>query len=187
MSNTQKTQGTKSEPEHFIITPQSEPFLERLLFSARPLVLFILAALTVVFAYGLTQIRLDSSIEKYIPLNHQFIQNYLVHKDDLGTGLSNIKLSVESNDGDIFSKEYMQTLQLINDEISAIKGVDRSYLKSLWTPNVRWTEVTEEGFQGGPVIPATYDGSDESLEQLRQNILKSGQVGSLVAGITGPP
>lgn len=181
MSNTQKTQGTKSEPEHFIITPQSEPFLERLLFSARPLVLFILAALTVVFAYGLTQIRLDSSIEKYIPLNHQFIQNYLVHKDDLGTGLSNIKLSVESNDGDIFSKEYMQTLQLINDEISAIKGVDRSYLKSLWTPNVRWTEVTEEGFQGGPVIPATYDGSDESLEQLRQNILKSGQVGSLVA------
>lgn len=80
MSNTQKTQGTKSEPEHFIITPQSEPFLERLLFSARPLVLFILAALTVVFAYGLTQIRLDSSIEKYIPLNHQFIQNYLVQR-----------------------------------------------------------------------------------------------------------
>jgi predicted RND superfamily exporter protein len=181
MSEDNKTQGVKSRPEHFLVTPQSEPFLERLLFTARPVVLAILAILTVIFSYGLTQIKLDSSIEKYIPLNHQFIKNYLVHKDDLGTGLSNIKLSVESNDGDIFSKEYMHTLQLINDEISSIKGVDRAAMKSLWTPNVRWTEVTEEGFQGGPVIPATYDGSQESLEQLRQNILKSGQVGSLVA------
>ncbi|MDO6805958.1 hypothetical protein Q4595_26110, partial [Wenyingzhuangia sp. 1_MG-2023] len=45
----------------------------------------------------------------------------------------------------------------------------------------RWTEVTEEGFQGGPVIPANYDGSPASIEQVRQNILKSGQVGRLVA------
>jgi len=171
----------KSEPEHYLISPESEPFLERVLFSARPLVLMVLALLTLVFAYGLTQIKLDSSIEKYIPLKHEFIKNYLVHKDELGSGLSNIKLSVESTDGDIFSKEYMETLQRINDEVFFIKGVDRSAMKSLWTPNVRWTEVTEEGFQGGPVIPATYDGSQASLEQLRQNILKSGQVGRLVA------
>ncbi len=176
-----KTTNVNSEPEHFLISPESEPFLERVLFSARPLVLTILAILTVVFAYGLTQIKLDSSIEKYIPLKHEFIKNYLVHKDELGSGLSNIKLSIESNDGDIFTKEYMATLQRINDEVFFIKGVDRSAMTSLWTPNVRWTEVTEEGFQGGPVIPATYDGSKESLEQLRQNILKSGQVGRLVA------
>ncbi len=181
MSRTTQLKNIKSEPEHFIITPGSEPFLERILFAARPLVLAILAILTVIFAYGLTQIKLDSSIEKYIPLKHEFIKNYLVHKDELGSGLSNIKLSIESNDGDIFSKEYMATLQRINDEVFFIKGVDRSAMKSLWTPNVRWTEVTEEGFQGGPVIPATYDGSAESLEQLRQNVLKSGQVGRLVA------
>lgn len=177
MSNSTNIKNVKSEPEHYIITPESEPFLERVLFAARPIVLAVLAILTLVFAYGLTQIKLDSSIEKYIPLKHEFIKNYLVHKDELGSGLSNIKLSVESNDGDIFSKEYMATLQRINDEVFFIKGVDRSAMKSLWTPNVRWTEVTEEGFQGGPVIPATYDGSKESLEQLRQNVLKSGQVG----------
>ncbi|MEH6448266.1 MAG: MMPL family transporter [Oleispira sp.] len=181
MTNDNKLKNIKSEPEHYLISPESEPFLERVLFAARPLVLTILAVLTLIFAYGLTQIKLDSSIEKYIPLKHEFIKNYLVHKDELGSGLSNIKLSVESNDGDIFSKEYMATLQLINDEVFFINGVDRSAMKSLWTPNVRWTEVTEEGFQGGPVIPATYDGSEESLEQLRQNVLKSGQVGRLVA------
>jgi len=181
MTNDNKLKNIKSEPEHYLISPESEPFLERVLFAARPVVLAILAVLTLIFAYGLTQIKLDSSIEKYIPLKHEFIKNYLVHKDELGSGLSNIKLSVESNDGDIFSKEYMATLQLINDEVFFIKGVDRSAMKSLWTPNVRWTEVTEEGFQGGPVIPATYDGSEESLDELRQNVLKSGQVGRLVA------
>jgi predicted RND superfamily exporter protein len=171
----------KSEPEHYLISPGSEPFLERLLFSNRTVVLFILTALTALFAYGLTQIKIDSSIEKYIPLNHEYIKNYLVHKDELGSGLSTIKVSVENKSGEIFTKEYMETLQRINDEIFFIKGVDRSGMKSLWTPNVRWTEVTEEGFQGGPVIPQTYDGSEESLEQLRQNVLKSGQVGRLVA------
>ena len=181
MSNKNNVNHKTSEPEHFIISPVTEPFLERMLFSARPVVLAILAILTVVFSYGLTQIKLDSSIEKYIPLQHQFIKNYLVHKEELGSGLSNIKLSVESKSGDIFTKEYMATLQRINDEIFFIKGVDRSAMKSLWTPNVRWMEVTEEGFQGGPVIPATYDGSQESLDALRQNVLKSGQLGRLVA------
>ena len=181
MSKTKNLKNDNSKPEHYLISPESEPFLERILFAARPVVLMILAVLTLVFAYGLTQIKLDSSIEKYIPLQHEFIKNYLVHKDELGSGLSNIKLSIESNDGDIFSKEYMETLRLINDEVFFIKGVDRSAMQSLWTANVRWTEVTEEGFQGGPVIPATYDGSEESLEKLRQNVLKSGQVGRLVA------
>lgn len=181
MSNSKIVNDKKSAPEHFLISPVSEPFLERLLFKSRPVVLAILAILTIIFSYGLTQIKLDSSIEKYIPLQHQFIKNYLVHKDELGSGLSNIKLSVETKGGDIFTKEYMATLQRINDEIFFIKGVDRSAMKSLWTPNVRWTEVTEEGFQGGPVIPATYDGSEESLNSLRENVLKSGQVGRLVA------
>ena len=48
-------------------------------------------------------------------------------------------------------------------------------------PVVRYTEVTEEGFSGGPVMPDTYDGSKQGVEQLRQNIMKAGLVGSLVA------
>lgn len=170
-----------SKPEHFILSPSTEPVLERLFFSYRPLVLLVLMILTLVFGYGLVQTRLDSSIEKYIPLNHPYIQNFLVHKDDMKSGVANVKISLEYKRGDIFSREYMETLNQINDDVFFIKGVDRSAMQSLWTPNVRWTEVTEEGFQGGPVIPSSYDGSEESLKQVRQNVLKSGQVGRLVA------
>ncbi|MEE3190445.1 MAG: MMPL family transporter [Pseudomonadota bacterium] len=170
-----------SEPEHYILSSESEPFLERLIFNNRSLVIVVLMALTALFGYGLSKVTLDASIEKYIPLNHEYIQNYLVHKDEMKSGVANVKIAVETTDGDIFTQDYMDTLSKISDEIFFVKGVDRSGMESLWTPNVRWMEVTEEGFQGGPVIPSTYDGSPDSLEQVRQNVLKSGQVGRLVA------
>ena len=170
-----------SEPEHYILSSETEPALERILFNNRGLVLIILGLLTLLFAFGLTKVKLDSSIEKYIPLNHQYIKNFLVHKDDMKSGVANVKIAVETREGDIFTKDYMETLSKINDEVFFVKGVDRSGMQSLWTPNTRWTEVTEEGFQGGPVIPSTYDGGPQSLEQVRQNVLKSGQVGRLVA------
>ncbi|HBC17706.1 MAG TPA: RND transporter, partial [Alcanivorax sp.] len=72
-------------------------------------------------------------------------------------------------------------LKEITDEVFALDGVDPSKISSLWTSNVRWNEVTEQGFQGGEVIPAGYDGSEATLEDLRTNVLRSGQVGRLVA------
>src|SRR5574337_382119 len=50
----------------------------------------------------------------------------------------------------------------------------------MWTPSVRWTEVTEEGFQGGPVMPDSYDGSPKATEKLRLNIARANIVGRFV-------
>ena len=86
-----------------------------------------------------------------------------------------------STAGDIFDPHYLEVLRKVSDEVFYIEGVDRNRLKSLWTPNVRWTEVTESGFEGSAVMPDTYDGSPESLAALRHNIMRSGQVGRLVA------
>ena len=109
------------------------------------------------------------------------IQNYFKHKESL-QGLGNVVyVSVETSEEDIFNADYIETLRQINDEVFYISGVSRAGLKSLWTPITRWTEVTEEGFDGGPVIPQEYDGSPRSLQQLRINVLKSGEVGKLVA------
>lgn len=170
-----------TEPEHYITTPKAEPWLERLVFGNRGVFLLVLLLLTAFLGFNASKVGLDSRSEKYIPLEHEYIKNHLRHANDLSSGLNNVKVVVEAKQGDIFNAEYMETLRQINDEIFFINGSNRSKLKSLWTPNVRWTEVTEQGFQGGPVIPATYDGSEESIEQLRENILKSGQVGRLVA------
>ena len=156
-------------------------FLERLIFNNRPAVILLCLLTTIFLLYQATQIRPSTSFEKMIPLSHPFIEKMMEHRNDLANLGNTVRISVEAKEGDIFSKEYMETLRQIHDEVFYINGVDRSNLKSLWSPSVRWTEVTEEGFAGGEVIPQSYDGSPQSLEELRNNVLKSGQIGRLVA------
>ncbi|MBT8066860.1 MAG: MMPL family transporter [Gammaproteobacteria bacterium] len=160
---------------------QQAPLAERLLFENRIPVIIVFVLLTAFFAFQALKLEPDASFEKMIPTSHPYIQNYLENKADLASLSNSIRIIVASKDGDIFDKDFQEALRLINDEVFYIPGVDRSGLQSIWTPNVRWNEVTEEGFRGGAVIPNAYDGSERSLDQLRENILRSGQVGRLVA------
>ncbi|RUO60193.1 efflux RND transporter permease subunit [Pseudidiomarina insulisalsae] len=156
-------------------------FLERLIFNFRPMWLVLFAVLTVFLGWNASQVRPEASLTKMIPTNHPFIQNYFEYRDDLASLGNVVRIAVETTEGTIFTAEFQKTLQEITDEVFFIPGVDRAGLKSIWTPNVRWSEVTEEGFVGGPVIPDNWDASQESLEQLRTNVLRSGEVGNLVA------
>jgi len=167
--------------EHYITTPKAEPLLERLIFNNRAIILLVFFFLTLFLGYNAIKIEPDASFERMIPLEHPYIVNMLEHRDDLENLGNFVRIAVEVEEGDIFTREYMETLKQITDEVFYLDGVDRSGLKSLWTSNVRWVEVTEQGFQGGTVIPDNYDGSPESLEALRQNVLRSNEVGRLVS------
>ncbi|POP80948.1 RND transporter [Pseudomonas syringae] len=170
-----------STHQHAQDSDEKATFLERLIFNHRPAVIILCLLASLFLFWQATQVRPSTSFEKMIPLSHPFIQNMMEHRNDLANLGNTVRISVEAKDGDIFSKQYMETLRQISDEVFYIPGVDRSGLKSLWSPSVRWTEVTEEGFAGGEVIPQSYNGSEESLDLLRNNVLKSGQVGRLVA------
>ncbi len=155
--------------------------LERLIFNNRSLVMLICLVVTIGLGIAAARVSLNASYEKMLPVGHPYIQNYIASKDQL-RGLGNtLRVVVENTQGDIFDPEYLETLRKINDEVFLTPGVDRAWVKSIWMPVVRYNEVTEEGFAGGPVMPDTYDGSRDSVERLRQNIMKAGLVGNLVA------
>lgn len=155
--------------------------IERLVFNNRIAVVLLTLLVSLFLLSQAVQVRPVTSFEKMIPLKHPYIEQMLEYRDDLANLGNSVRISIAATEGDIFDAEYMETLRQISDEAFYIPGVDRAGVRSLWSPSVRWTEVTEEGFDGGEVIPQTYDGSAESLEELRSNILKSGQVGRLVA------
>jgi predicted RND superfamily exporter protein len=161
---------------------RSGNLLERLVFNHRlPFMVCMLLATLVLGYMAVTRLELRPSFEKMIPQSHPYIQNYLENRQSL-RGLGNsLRVVVENTQGDIFDPAYLQTLRHINDELFLSQGVDRAWMKSLWSPAVRWTEVTEEGFQGGPVMPDGYQGSQADIQQLRQNIERANIVGSLVA------
>ncbi|MGA3799523.1 efflux RND transporter permease subunit [Pseudomonas fluorescens] len=155
--------------------------LERLIFNNRLLVVLTCLIVTVLLGYfAATGLTLNASFEKMIPQSQPYIKNYLENRQSL-RGLGNtVRVVVENTDGDIYDPKYLEVLKQVNDTLFLTPGVDRAWIKSLWTPAVRWTEVTEEGFRGGPVMPDSYDGSASGVEQLRLNIARSGIIGSLV-------
>jgi len=160
---------------------EAESVVERFIFGRRLWVLLAFLLASLFLASAAIKVRPDASFEKMVPVTHPYIAAYLERKDEL-TGLGNaVRISVETTEGDVFTPEYLETLRQISDEVFFIPGVARSGVKSLWTPNVRWGEVTEEGFTGGTVIPDGYDGSAASLQTVRANVMKSGQIGNLVA------
>ncbi len=170
--------GAADEVENAIL--DAEIVVERIIFGKRLWVLIAFLLMTVYLVSAAIKVRPDASFEKMVPVTHPYIAAYLERKDEL-SGLGNaVRIAVETTEGDIFTEEYMETLRQISDEVFFIPGVNRSGVKSMWTPNVRWGEVTEEGFTGGTIVPPDYDGSDASLAQVRANIMKSGQVGNLV-------
>lgn len=155
--------------------------LERLLFNHRPWVLALCLLTTLLLAWQALSLRLSASFENTIPTQHPYIQNYFAHKSDLAGQGNVLRIAVAHKKGDIVDKDYLETLRQLNDEIFLLPGVDRPFLKSLWTSNTRWSAVTEEGLDGDTVITDRYDGSPEAMAELRANIERSGEIGQLVA------
>ncbi|MDD0809273.1 MMPL family transporter [Curvibacter sp. RS43] len=156
-------------------------WLERSVFNHRPWVLGLCLLLTLLLGWQALRLPLNASFEKTIPTAHPYIANYLAHRADLAGQGNTLRLVLEARQGTIFEPAYLEALQKINDEVFLIPGVDRPFMKSLWTSNTRWVAVTEDGLDGGPVVPDSYDGSPASLAELRANVERSGEIGSLVA------
>ncbi len=154
--------------------------VENIIFGARPLIVATFLVITVIMGYGLTNLRVDASFSKHLPLQHEYMQTFMEYRNEFG-GANRVLVALRARDGNMFTAEFFNALRQATDEVFFLSGVDRARVSSLFTPNVRFTEVVEDGIAGGNVVPADFQPSTEGLEQVRKNILKSGIVGRLVA------
>jgi uncharacterized protein len=153
---------------------------EKFIFSHRPLVIGFFVAVTLVMFYFATRLHVDAGFIKHIPLKHEYMKTYMKHRQEFG-GANRVLIACMVKKGDIFTPEFFKLLKEVTDEVFFIPGVDRAQVQSLFTPNVRFTEVVEDGISGGNVIPADFQPTPEGLAQVRENILKANIVGRLVA------
>lgn len=136
--------------------------------------------LTVLLAASASRLVVDAGFNKMVPLRHEYMKVYRDYEKVFG-GANRVAIALVQKDGDIYNKEYMAKLKGLTDDVFLLNGVDRPSVKSLFTPNTRFIEVIEEGFAGGNVIPATFQGSDADLAKVRENVNKSSEVGRTVA------
>jgi len=154
--------------------------LENLIFSHRPWVIGIFVVTTLFMVFQAVQLRIDAGFTKHLPLKHEYMKTFVQYQQEFG-GADRIIIAIMTKHGDIFTPEFFDILKRVTDEVFFIPGVDRTQVKSLFTPNVRFTEVVEDGIAGGNVVPADFRPDPEGLARVRENILKSGILGRLVS------
>lgn len=160
---------------------QSGSLLERLVFNNRVVVLALCVLVTIVLGFQATKIQLQAGFEKTLPSAHEFVINYQSNRNELKGLGNNLRIILSVKEGTILSPENLKLLEALSNEVFFVPGVDRNGMKSLFTPNTRWRMVTEEGFEGGPVIPGDFNpDSPASIGQVQINILRAGIVGDLI-------
>ncbi|MEE4330204.1 MAG: RND family transporter, partial [Wenzhouxiangella sp.] len=149
-------------------------------FAIRPLILLVFLLGTVAMGYFMVQLRVDAGFLKQLPLDHEYMQTFMEYEREFG-GANRVMVALVAEDGDMFSPEFFEKFEQISNRVFFIPGVDRASVRSIFTPNVRFVEVVEDGFAGGNVIPADFQPTPEMFERVRSNIVKSGEIGRLVA------
>ena len=154
--------------------------VERILFTRRRLVLAAFALLTLAMAWLATGLRIDAGFTKLVPVEHEYMQTFLQYRDEFG-GADRVVIAVMARDGDIFAPEFFTALREVTDATFFLPGVDRAQVFSLLTPNVRFIEVVEDGMTAGNVMPPDFEPTEAGFARVRENIVKAGILGRLVA------
>jgi len=142
--------------------------------------LVILSLITVFLGYHASFLRMDPGFTKSIPLGHPYMKTYEKYTDQFG-GANVVIVALMQKEGDIFNVDFFKMLEKATSDVLFIKGVDRSSVTSLFTPNVDYVLVNEEGFVGHRVVEPDFKPSPEAIEQVRRNLLVSQHVGRLVS------
>ena len=160
---------------------------ERLVFGSRPVVLILFAIATIVLTYFAAQLRVDAGFKKQIPLKHEYMQTFIDYEQEFG-GANRVLIAVMDKNGDMFNQPFFQTMEQITLDAKAIDSVDEARVRSIFTPNVRFVEVVEDGFAGGNVIPQDFtpnvegfQATPEQFATIKANMEKASIVGRLVA------
>ena len=154
-------------------------WVEQWLFRHRVRFLVFFLVLTALFLGFATQTKVDARFEKQLPLGHEYIQKFREFESEFG-GANRVVLAMIVEEGEIFNEDYFNKLDSLTKDVYAMPGVDQASVTSLFTPNVRFTEVVEDGFTGGNVVPADFANTLQDLAKVKENVLKSNYMGRLV-------
>ena len=154
-------------------------WVEQWLFRHRVRFLVFFLVLTALFLGFATQTKVDARFEKQLPLEHEYIQKFREFESEFG-GANRVVLAMIVEEGEIFNEDYFNKLDSLTKDVYAMPGVDQASVTSLFTPNVRFTEVVEDGFTGGNVVPADFANTLQDLAKVKENVLKSNYMGRLV-------
>ncbi|MDD2669802.1 MAG: RND family transporter, partial [Zoogloea sp.] len=157
--------------------------LQRFFFGHRLLTLGVLLAFTALMGVFAAQLRMSAGFDKQLPQDHEYVQTFNQYRDVL-FGANRIIVVVEAKKGDIWNEKALTKLYDVTQALFFMPGVDRRTVTSLWTPNTRAVQITEEGMKAEDVIGGDVTVKSltpENISGIRERTVIGGFIGSLVA------
>ena len=134
-----------------------ERWLEHAIFGHRTLILVLFALGTLLLGLiAWRGLRIDTSFNKTLPLQHEYMRTYLDPKVAEFRGANRVLIALIARDGNMFTPEFFEAMRKATDEVTVMDGIDRTRVQSIFTPNVRYLEVVEDGIEAGNVMPADF-------------------------------
>lgn len=151
-----------------------------LVYKRRWLNLLWIALLTVFLGYQAAHMQVEAGFRKSIPLDHPYMQTLERYRETFG-GANLIAVALIQKHGRIYNRQFLHTLDQVTDAVFFLPGVDRAHVRSLFTPGVRYIEITENGFASGDVVPRNYKPSPAMFDRIEENVGKADIIGRLVS------
>ena len=157
--------------------------LESLLFGHRRITLTALVLLTGLFAIAASKLHMEAGFEKQLPQGHEYIKTFEAFRDQV-FGANRLTVVVHVKRGDIWTADALRTLHAVTEAVAAMPAVNRASVTSLWSSNVFFTEITEDGYSalpltGGDILPDRLN--PKLIEQIQSRTRLGGHIGTLVA------
>ena len=157
--------------------------LENFFFRYRAATLLVLLVLTIGMGVLASRLHMSAGFDKQLPVGHEYTDTFFKYRTQL-FGSNRIMVVVRARDGNIWTPASLKKLHEATEAVLYLPGVDRRSVQSLWTPNIRVYELTEEGFQAEDVIDGTVTPdalNAEKITVIRDRAARGGYTGSLVA------
>ncbi len=147
-----------------------------LIYGRRWLTFSLLMLLTAFLGFHALKLRPDAGFEKQIPLDHPYMKVFKKYEQAFG-GANLISVALMRNDGkDIYDPDFLDKLKKLTDATFFLPGVDRAHVTSLFTPDLTYLEIVEDGINLGTVVPANYAPTPEMIAKVREHVGKADAV-----------
>jgi len=155
--------------------------IDRVIFAAPGVTLAIIAATTVFFAYQIPTVNIASDFSDLLPQEHPYIQLHNEIRDVFG-GANNIILSVEIDDGTLFTNDTLQRLHRLTTGVDSLYGINHNLVTSLTHRTTRRVWLSPEGnVESAPHFdPSVESYTDEELTQMQADVVANPRVFGLL-------
>jgi predicted RND superfamily exporter protein len=131
----------------------------------------VFIAITVFFAIGLKDVRLQTIFSDLLPKDDPFVQVYSDHPN-FGNPLT-VTVMLKRKDGDIYNAETLAKVWQMTRDIDLSPGVDHDQILSIATEKARYAEATPFGIDMRPLMGDYVPKTPEEIADFKTRVDKS--------------